>query len=348
MDAGPEPGEHRPVPFPGERFWRGLESLLSAVGLGSPKVLFKLRRARVQWESRREQDANLARGVAYTHKACPGCGRLVERGSARCAYCNANVRWAPGPGLARTLGLSIPHGSVAMAIVGLNLIFYAIATIASANSSGGSLMGALFNPNLGTLYNMGGLEAGSVISGQIWRLWTYQFLHAGAFHIFFNLYALLSLGPATEDVFGPSKTAVLYWVTGLLAGIASFLTKIAFYLGSHGTSRLGITIGASGAIFGLIGLLIGHAIRRGGSEGAYLRSFLMRWALYGLVMGFFLGADNAAHIGGLACGFLLGLIVRDGEPTAGPLSLFWRLAAFAVTGLTIYGFVAAAMAPHMA
>jgi rhomboid protease GluP len=246
----------------------------------------------------------------------------------------------------RSLGLSVPHGSVAMAIVGLNIIFYAIASLASANSTGGTLMGAMFNPNIGTLYNMGGLEAGSVVSGQIWRLWTYQFLHGGLIHIGFNLYALLSLGPATEDVYGPSKTAVLYWVTGVFAGLASFGMKLATYFGTHGQGQMGITIGASGAIFGLIGLLIGHAIRRGGSEGAYLRSFLTRWAIYGLVMGFMLGADNSAHIGGLASGFVLGLVVRDGEAAEGPPAVFWRLAAFGVAGLTIYGFVAAALAPH--
>src|SRR5712691_6560618 len=245
MDEGHDRGEGRATPFPGNAFWQGLESVMSAVGLGSPRTIFKLRQARARWEDRRAESANIERGVAYTHKACPGCGRFVSRGTKRCPYCDTNVRWAPGPGVARTLGLSIPHGSVAMAIVGANLIFYAITTLATISTTGASPLAALFQPDMRVLYNMGGLDAPSILMGQIWRLWTYQFLHFGALHIFFNVYALLSLGPATEDVFGPSKTAALYWLTGTAAGIASLTTKIALAVAA-GMRNPAITIGASG------------------------------------------------------------------------------------------------------
>src|SRR5262245_4645658 len=106
MVEGPDREDERPVPFPGAAFWSALESLVSAVGLGSPRNIFKLRQARARWENRRAEAANIERGVAYTHKACPACGRLVARGASICSYCGANVRWARGPGLARTLGLS--------------------------------------------------------------------------------------------------------------------------------------------------------------------------------------------------------------------------------------------------
>src|SRR5207249_16932 len=110
-------------------------------------------------------------------------------------------------------------------------------------------------------------------------------------------------------------TASLYWATGVGAGATSLGTRIAFYLVSGGTSRFPVMIGASGAIFGLIGLLIGHTYRRGGTHGANLRAFLVRWAVYGLLMGFVIpSVDNAAHIGGLATGFVLGLLVEDGSP----------------------------------
>jgi len=245
------------------------------------------------------------------------------------------------------MGLSIPHGSVAMTIVTLNIVFFGISTLVSSRSSGSDLFRALIRPDIRSLYNLGGLHAGSVVAGDVWRLWTYQFLHGGALHIFFNTYALLSLGPATEDVYGASKTAVLYWTTGFAAGIATAALRLAIFFGTGGAVRqFPVTIGASGAIFGLIGLLIGHAIRRGGSYGATLRAFLVRWAVYGLVMGFLMGADNAAHVGGLACGFLLGLVVRDGEPRGGPVAAAWRFGALAAAGLTLYGFAAAALATH--
>lgn len=344
---GSDPDEERPVPFPGAAFWQGLESLLISIGLGSPRTIFKLRNARVRWELKRAATSNIDRGVSYTHKACPGCGKLVPRGTGRCAYCDANVRWAPGPGVARTLGLGIPHGSVAMTLITVNIVLFAVSSFASARSLGVDFMSAVFRPATAALYNMGALEASSVFFGQIWRLWTYQFLHGGAIHILFNMYALFSLGPATEDVYGPSKTATLYWLTGTGAGIASLMSKLVFYpQDGYGRIMAPPTVGASGAIFGLIGVLIGHALRRGGSQGAYLRSFLIRWAVYGLVMGFMMGADNAAHVGGLATGLVLGFLVRDGEPARAPGSILWRLAALSVAALTIYGFAAAAFAPH--
>lgn len=348
MDDGRDPLEERVHTFPGPAFWSRIEALLTAVGLGSAKTIFKVRQVRARWEARREVRENLGRGVAYTHKACPACARLVTRGSTRCEYCGASVRWAPGPGLARTLGLVVPHGSVAMTIVTLNVLMYGITILVSSRTAETSLITAIFQPDLRSLYNLGALFGPSIINDhEVWRLWTYQFLHGGALHIFFNLYALLSLGPATEDVYGPSKTAALYWTTGLGAGVASFGTRTAFYFASGGKSHFPVMIGASGAIFGLIGLLIGHTYRRGGTQGANMRGFLMRWAVYGLVMGFVIpSTDNAAHVGGLATGFAIGLLVDDGSPREGISSLLWRVAALGAVGLTVYGYIAAAMAPH--
>jgi rhomboid protease GluP len=107
-------------------------------------------------------------------------------------------------------------------------------------------------------------------------------------------------------------------------------------------------VGASGAAFGLIGLLIGHTYRRGGAQGANLRAFLVRWAIYGLVIGFLPGfnVDNAAHIGGLATGLVLGLLVGDQAVRGSVSTGFWRFAALAAVALTGYGYVAAALSPH--
>jgi rhomboid protease GluP len=348
--AGPGDDEEGAAPRTGplsRAFWDGVEKIATASGMASPRMLFKIRRARARWEERAEERANLERGITYSHKACPACGRLVDRSAARCPYCDANVRWAPGPGIARSLGLTMPHGSVAMTLIGLNLILFAVSTFASARVFGEDtthgVVRSLFSPDLRTLYNMGGLSALPVFEGQYWRLLTYQFLHGGALHIFFNLFALFSLGPTTEDVYGPSKTLCLYLATGVAAGV----TTIGFRTLLTGrVMLLPVTIGASGAIFGLIGLLIGHATRRGGAHGAYLKSFLIRWAIYGLIMGFLIGADNAAHVGGLVSGIVFGFLVPEGEPTHAPGTVLWRFAAALAGGLTLLAFVAAAMAPH--
>lgn len=322
------------------------EQLVTALGLGSPRRIFRIRRARAEYQERRAAQANIGRSVSYTHKTCPACGRLVERGSARCSYCQASVRWAPGPGVMRTLGLSMPHGSVAMTLIGVNVLAYIVTSIGTLRvaegDSFGLLLASLFRPDMHLLYHMGGLHPYSVLAGEYWRLSTYQFLHGGAVHIFFNMFALFSLGPTTEDVYGPWKTAVIYWTTGVAAGITSLATTLFMY----GPGYNGLTVGASGAIFGMIGVLIGHATRGGRSKTSHMREFLVRWAVYGLVMGFMLGADNAAHVGGLASGYLLGVIVPDGAPRLGLSTWAWRLAALAVGAAIAGGFIMAAMVPR--
>jgi membrane associated rhomboid family serine protease len=353
MDEEPDPGLDRRTPFPGGAFWRVVESAASAFGFGSPRTIFRIRQVRARWEERRAASANLGRAVSYTHKTCPACSRLVERGKGTCPYCGASVRWAPGPGIARTLGLVIPHGSAAMTILTLNLFFFVISSLLGARISGKDLLTVIFQGDGRSLYNLGSLWAPAVVVydegwrlGEIWRLWTYQFLHGNALHIFFNSYALLSLGPTAEDVYGSAKMPVLYWVTGVCAGIMSVVMRVLLQFGPGWESRVAPSVGASGAIFGLIGLLVGHTFRRGGTQGANLRAFLVRWALYGLLIGMLPGIDNAAHIGGLGSGFLLGLLVPEGDPRSGFTAVFWRLAIVAVVALTVCGFAAAVFAPH--
>ena len=77
----------------------------------------------------------------------------------------------------------------------------------------------------------------------------------------------------------------------------------------------GLAIGASGALMGLIGLLLAITTRRGGAMMQMLRAQLIKWVVYIFILGFVIGAtDNAAHLGGLVAGFLLGKVFADREP----------------------------------
>ncbi len=138
---------------------------------------------------------------------------------------------------------------------------------------------------------------------QPWRLVTACFLHGGLLHIVFNMWVLMDIGPIVEELYGSARYLFLYIVTGAAGYVAS--------------SMLGkVSIGASGALLGLIGLLLAATSKRGNAAAQMLRSQLIRWVIYIFVIGFLpgMGIDNAAHFGGLAAGFLLGRIVADRQP----------------------------------
>lgn len=137
-------------------------------------------------------------------------------------------------------------------------------------------------------------------NGQWWRLLTNTFLHGGIMHIVANMYGLLFVGIFLEPVIGKTKYLIAYLLTGIIASCVS----IWWYSAT-------ISVGASGAIFGLYGvflaLLLTKVFPRDFSK-AFLISTMV-FIGYNLLMGISGGIDNAAHIGGLLSGFIIGLIL---------------------------------------
>jgi membrane associated rhomboid family serine protease len=138
-------------------------------------------------------------------------------------------------------------------------------------------------------------------NGAWWRLLTSTFLHDGLMHLLANMVGLLFVGIFLEPLLGKTKYAIVYLTTGILASVAS----LYFH-------KPTVSIGASGAIFGLYGvflaLLLTKVFPKDFSK-AFLTSTLI-FIGYNLLMGFAgAGIDNAAHIGGLASGFIIGLIL---------------------------------------
>jgi len=101
-------------------------------------------------------------------------------------------------------------------------------------------------------------------------------------------------------------------LTGVFGNVASTLWSIFFHGG------YGISIGASGSLMGLIGLMLAITTRRGGAMMQMMRSQMLKWVLIIFIAGLVLGFDNAGHAGGLASGYLLGKVFADREPVAGP------------------------------
>jgi rhomboid protease GluP len=179
-----------------------------------------------------------------------------------------------------------------------------------------SLSGSI---NTRVLVELGAKSPLIIIQHQWWRLVTAIFLHAGLLHIGMNLWCLFDLGPQVESLFGASKFTVFYLVTG----VAGFFLSLLW-------NPFGTSVGASGAVCGLIGVLIGASFHHGGIGKMY-RSMLWRWVIYILIFGLFFAVDNAAHIGGLASGLALGYVVpeSDSETVAGE-NLWNVLALFSV------------------
>jgi len=157
------------------------------------------------------------------------------------------------------------------------------------------------------LYALGANHPVAVFQrGEWWRLLTSMFLHGGFVHVLLNGWGLYQLGPLFELFVGPFRMLAVYGLAGLAGSLASlFWTQ-------------GLSVGASGAIFGVLGALIAFLLRRREHLTPFARSLLGQlviWAGINIYIGFTVPMiDNAAHLGGLAAGFVLGLLLRGREP----------------------------------
>jgi rhomboid protease GluP len=161
------------------------------------------------------------------------------------------------------------------------------------------------------LVEYGASWAAPVLAGQVWRLATAMFLHAGVLHLLVNGWALYQLGALVEILLGSARLAAIYFVGGLAGSLAS----VAWDLVSGNAVP---SVGASGAIFGLLGFLIAFLLRHRDRLRPEARSLLLQlvfWAGINIVFGFTVDMiDNAAHLGGLAAGLAIGAAIRPLQP----------------------------------
>ena len=147
----------------------------------------------------------------------------------------------------------------------------------------------------------------SIRIGEYYRLITGIFLHGSLIHLFFNAYALYVIGSQIENYFGRIKYLIIYLVSGLMGALFSMI------FGGNVAS-----IGASGAIFGLMGALLYFGYHYRVYLGNVLKTQLIPLIIFNLFLGFILnGVDNFAHIGGLIGGLLItkALGVKDKSTT---------------------------------
>ena len=150
------------------------------------------------------------------------------------------------------------------------------------------------------------------LAGEWWRLLTSTFVHIGIVHLGINMWCLWNLGRLTELHLGRLQFALVYIASGVLASLAS--------LAWHPNI---LSAGASGAIFGIAGALISTlrlgAVSLGRDEIKQQLNSLLPFCVYNLIIGAVVpGIDNAAHIGGLVAGLVLGaflaMLARQRQP----------------------------------
>src|SRR6202162_3518148 len=220
-------------------------------------------------------------GLTFGKKICQWC---VQHEAAQRGELADDVPQVvmPAPWVRREASIGVTQ-----IILGINVAVFLLGMV-----PGGSSI-TNFGANLGEL----------TFLGEWWRLLTSVFVHGGLLHIAFNMWCLWNLGALCESLYGRWTYAAIYLVCGLGASLASAAW--------HPSTP---SVGASGAIFGLAGALIAafklgeFSVPRSALSGT-LRS-LGAFVIYNLIFGAAIGTtDNAAHVGGLVTGLILGALI---------------------------------------
>ncbi len=280
-------------------------------------------------------------------KVCPACRNLVNAGEEFCPFCAKRLRDSNGVTALLRRHFAQP-GSMTQTLIGALVAVFLLQMLADMflppdfrRGGGGGIMSFLSSDGL-TYIRMGSnYHALTFFAGEYWRLLSYAFLHFGLIHIGFNCWAFWDLGRLAERLWGARQLFAVFILTGITGGLFSLLVAMGIM------GRAANSVGASGAICGVLGLLLGTYFRNKYSLGRELGASLIQWAIYILVFGLVAGADNGAHIGGLIGGGALGYflpptnITRKFERDRKVWNvLFWLSAGLLVVcvGCTVYYF----------
>ena len=242
---------------------------------------------------------------------CVSCGYLVGVNDDKCYHCGRRNPglWGFAPAL-RSLGHDL--GFVPF-VTGMCIVMYIITLLWGGISMGGGAFGML-SPSDFSLLVFGASGAAPVFGYHRW--WTVLsagWLHAGLLHIFFNLMWIRQLAPAVGELYGPGRMVIIYTIGGVAGFVASTLAGAFLSFMPLPNLRGGqFTVGASAAIFGLLGALVYYG-RRSGST--LVRGQALSWAMIGFVFGLLMpGIDNYAHGGGFIGGYLTGRVLDPLKP----------------------------------
>jgi rhomboid protease GluP len=243
-------------------------------------------------------------------RLCPACGTLVGATATKCHQCGASMTFSMAAA-SRSLSRLIPNAApVTYVILGVTCLLYVVSFLATMRRSGFAPPGG---GGLGMILGLGGISGVildrlgaslplAVNLEQPWRLVTAMFLHGSLLHIGFNMWILMDIGPMLEEKYGSARFFFIYITTGIAGFVVSSTVGNA-------------SVGASGALLGMVGVLLALTVGTRNASMRMMRSQLLSWLIYIAVLGFLMPAvDNYAHAGGFAAGFGLGRVLADRRP----------------------------------
>jgi rhomboid protease GluP len=243
--------------------------------------------------------------MAAGSRTCPHCGRLNAVDDSSCFYCKKRLPGALEGSLLESIREFSADGLAGTKLMaGICFVLYGLCMMSDGARSGAGEGGLLGLPGVSgfsgsTLLRFGSLD-GRLLASEPWRLLSAVFLHGSLIHIFFNMSSLIWLGINLERRVRTARFLVLYVLSGMLGFVASWWWS---------DGRI-VSVGASGAVFGLVGGCVAWLlVRRDPTWHRLLISnLIVAVALAFVAQGANFRIDHAAHLGGFVTGFLIGLL----------------------------------------
>jgi len=236
---------------------------------------------------------------------CTSCGVLVGVGDEKCYNCGRRNPglWGYGPAL-RALGNDFGFVTI---VTGATIVLYALSLILSRDG-----IQVMLSPSTQILILLGASGALPVVGlGHWWTLLSAGWLHGGVLHILFNVMWIRQLAPEIANLYGAGRMIIIYTVSGVTGfGLSTAMYFMPVHIPFFGGAN--VTVGASAAIFGLMGALVYYGRRTGSS---HIGQTAIQYAIIGGIMGFIVpGVDNSAHLGGFAGGYLISQFLDPLKP----------------------------------
>lgn len=242
-------------------------------------------------------------------KRCARCAAWIPSVATMCSYCGTT---SPDllPNEPKRNAIGLPRSvTVTKFIIAANITYFVFSLYVHMMAPGKEvpllqvlLTGTGFSPSL---YASGAHRHPEFMSGEWWRPVCSMFLHGGAIHLAMNMYSMNNIGPFAERLFGGTRLIVIYMLGGIVAAVSTGVWH------AQTGGKQALLVGASGAVFAVVGALMAFLLRRGNQTGRQIGFELAKNAAFMIGIGFVVPIiSNAAHVAGFVVGILFGLVVK--------------------------------------